>query len=96
MGRRYNGANGYDIFINATVVGSTSAEGGGGVRLWNTIDSSITDSTISGHTTAGSGGGIENIGGQVTIRGSYIEGNAATLWVVASRTATTATGQAGY
>ncbi len=79
-GGAYNGANGYDIFINATVVGSISAEGGGGVRLWNTIDSSITDSTISGHTTAGSGGGIENIGGQVTIRGSYIEGNAATLW----------------
>jgi len=79
-GGAYNGANGYDIFINATVIDSTSAEGGGGVRLWNTIDSSITDSTISGHTTAGSGGGIENIGGQVTIRGSYIEGNAATLW----------------
>lgn len=79
-GGAYNGANGYDIFINTTVTDATSTDGGGGVRLWNTLDSSFTDSTISGHFTGGAGGGIENLGGQVTIRGSYIEGNSATQW----------------
>lgn len=79
-GGAYNGANGFDIFINATVTGSTSQEGGGGLRFWNALDSQITDSTISGNQTNGAGGGVENIGGRLTIQGSIIEENLAAEW----------------
>lgn len=79
-GGAYNGANGYDIFINATFTGSTSEQGGGGVRFWNAINSTIIDSHISGNQTNGAGGGIENIGGQLIIQGSYIEENTAGQW----------------
>ncbi len=79
-GGAYNGANGFDVFINATVVGSTSAEGGGGLRFWNTLGSTVTDSTISGNVTGGAGGGIENLGSHATINGSYVENNTAALW----------------
>lgn len=77
-GGAYNGANGYDFFINATVTGSVGEDGGGGLRLWNSLRTEIVDSEISGNDTSGAGGGIENVGGVVTILGSYIEGNAAT------------------
>ena len=79
-GGAYNGANGYDIFINSTIQDSVSQEDGGGVRFWNTIATTITESTVSGNTAGGMGGGIENVGGNLTIRDSYIEDNAATLW----------------
>jgi hypothetical protein len=78
-GGAYNGANGYDIFINATVVGSTATEGGGGLRFWNTLGSNITESTITGNSAGGAGGGIENLGGVVTVTGSYVENNSAVL-----------------
>jgi len=76
-GGAYNGANGFDFFEGATVINSTAQEGGGGVRLWNTQNSQITDSTISDNTSDAGGGGIENLGGTLTIRGSIIERNAA-------------------
>lgn len=79
-GGAYNGANGYDIFINTIVRDSAGTEGGGGLRLWNTIHSTVTDSTISGNDTNGAGGGIENLGSPLTITRSIIEGNAASEW----------------
>lgn len=51
------------------------------MRFWNSLNSQITDgSVISGNSTTGAGGGIENVGGVVTIRGSIIENNSATQW----------------
>lgn len=80
-GGGYSGANGADAFINSTVSGATAEAGGGGVRFWNSLNSQISDgSVISGNSTTGAGGGIENVGGVVTIRGSYIENNSATQW----------------
>ncbi len=79
-GGAYNGANGYDIFINATVTDSAGQDGGGGLRFWNTLRTEISGSTIGGNSTSGAGGGIEAVGSNVTIRGSYVEGNAAAQW----------------
>lgn len=76
-GGAYNGANGAETIINSTISDSTSQQGGGGVRFWNTQDSRIIDSTIRGNSTAGAGGGVENVGGALTIRTSYIEQNTA-------------------
>lgn len=78
-GGAYNGADGFDVFINATVTNSLSAEGGGGLRFWNSQGSTITDSVISDNVTSGGGGGIENLGGYITITGSYVENNTAVL-----------------
>jgi len=74
-GGAYNGANGYEQFDQLTVRNSSSTAGGGALRFWNSKQVQISHSTLSGNTTSGSGGGIENIGGQLTVRASYVEPN---------------------
>lgn len=78
-GGAYNGANGYEQFTQVTISSSSSTSGGGGLRFWNSKQSVIDDSTINYNTTDGMGGGIENIGGNLTIHNSYIEYNSAGL-----------------
>jgi hypothetical protein len=74
-GGAYNGANGYEQFDQLTVSNSTSESGGGALRFWNSKQVEISNSTLSGNSTGGSGGAIENLGGQVTVRASYVEAN---------------------
>ena len=79
-GGAYNGANGSDIFVNTSIEQSTSQQGGGGLRFWNSLDSQVIGSTVVGNSTSGAGGGIENIGGNVTVQSSYVEQNSAGTW----------------
>ena len=79
-GGAYNGANGSDTFIETTISGSTSTDGGGGLRFWNSLNSQVINSTVSHNNSAGAGGGIENVGSIVGVRNSYIENNVAGSW----------------
>ena len=79
-GGAYNGAYGVDTFIGTTVSGSTSTDSGGGLRFWNSLNSQVIDSTVSQNSATGAGGGIENVGGRVAVRNSYVENNVAGSW----------------
>ena len=79
-GGAYNGAHSVDTFIGTTVSGATSTDSGGGLRFWNSLNSQVIDSTVSQNSATGAGGGIENVGGRVTVRNSYVENNAAGSW----------------
>ena len=79
-GGAYNGALGVDTFIGTTISGSTSTEGGGGLRFWSSLNSQVIDSTVSQNSTQGAGGGIENVGGNLTVQNSYVERNSAGSW----------------
>jgi len=78
-GGAYNGANGTDLIVASAITLNSAQASGGGVRFWNSLDSQIRDSTISVNTTtAGPGGGVDNLGGQLIVRRSYLEDNSAT------------------
>jgi hypothetical protein len=74
-GGAYSGALGADTIIGTTISGSTSTDGGGGLRFWSSLNSQVIDSTVSQNSTQGAGGGIENVGGNLTVQNRYLLNN---------------------
>jgi hypothetical protein len=73
-----NGGIFNDYTATLNVIGSTvSNNTGGGAAIVNESGGtvSVTNSTISGNSSIGSGGAISNLGGAVTVAGSTISGN---------------------
>ena len=76
-----NGAIFNDYTATLNVIGSTvSNNSGGGAAIVNESGGtvSVTNSTMSGNSSIGSGGAISNLGGTVTVAGSTISGNSST------------------
>ncbi|WP_276496757.1 right-handed parallel beta-helix repeat-containing protein [Pontibacter litorisediminis] len=83
-GRSYGAAfyireNSKGLLVNCLINGntSTSANGGGGVMMYNNNEAIIINSTITGNTIAGPGGGIYRRAGvnTVSIYNSIVSGN---------------------